>query len=97
MILQIDLDSHDKISYEIEGSETRSIKDIDIYEQYLNILYDKNEIQVIDLSTKQKIFKSVFNDSSEILTRLFYMPIQKDSLDPDDDPPTTISTQSETF
>lgn len=32
MILQIDLDSHDKISYEIEGSETRSIKDIDIYE-----------------------------------------------------------------
>ena len=59
--------------YCLTGEEERSIRDTHIAGQYLSVLLERNEIQVINLQTKQKVFKATDRNVSGQLTRLFYL------------------------
>ena len=52
---------------------TRSIKDFNLANHLLSVLLDRNEVQVFDLRTRQRLFKSSYRDASGQITRLFYL------------------------
>jgi len=50
-ILQINLKNHESNFYKVENEESRTVRDIEIYKNYLCVLYDKNEVIVYDVQT----------------------------------------------
>jgi hypothetical protein len=73
--MQIDINGSMRKSYEIDKPENRQIFDIDIYQEYLCVLYNKNEIQVFNLVTKEKVLRTFFKDTSSDthITKIFYV------------------------
>lgn len=60
-------------SHIIDNHETRQIKDIDLYQQYLFVLYDKNEVAVFNTVKNEMVFKAKYQDATDTITRLFYV------------------------
>lgn len=63
-ILLLNLTNLEKANFAIESSESRVIKDIDTSKRHLFILYDKNEVAVFDVISKQRVFKAVYRDAT---------------------------------
>lgn len=72
-LLQIDLRTRVEHFFRIENEEKRVIRDINIYNQFLCVLYDKNEVIVYNMQNKSRIFKSEFRDATATVSRLFYI------------------------
>lgn len=53
------------------------IRDLNFSSQYMSVLLDRNEIQVVDLLTRAVVFKSQFKDASGKVSRLFYLDPNK--------------------
>ena len=58
---------------EISGFETRQIVDFEIWESYIALLYDKNTIVVLDLISEQVIFKTIYADATDMISKVFYL------------------------
>ena len=61
------------------------MKDINICGNILSVLLDRNEVQVINLELKQRVFKATYRDATPHVSRLFYIN-QKTIFDQDDEP-----------
>ena len=51
----------------------------------MSVLYDKNEVIVYNLSTKKRLFRAIYNDATDNIVRLFYLPNYKDEDNQDEE------------
>ena len=73
-VLTISISNEKRYIYEIENAENRKILDFDLYQDFISVLYDKNEIQVFNITTKETVFRTIFKDSTDLVSRIFYVP-----------------------
>lgn len=73
-VLQISILNDQRKLYQIENSQNRQIVDFDIHQDYISVLYDKNEIQVFSLSTEKCVFKAIFKEATDLVSGIFYVP-----------------------
>ena len=92
-MLTISISNDQRYLYEIENAENRTIVDFDLYQDFISVLYDKNEIQVFNISTKENVFRTIFKDSTDLVTGIFYVPNfdlpEEDLIDFSDNQPLT--------
>ena len=92
-VLTISISNDQRYLYEIENAENRTIVDFDLYQDFISVLYDKNEIQVFNISTKENVFRTIVKDSTDLVTGIFYVPNfdlpEEDLIDFSDNQPLT--------
>ena len=49
--MQIKIDTREIFIYKIDNDEQRTVRDIEIYKNYICALYDKNEVIVYNVKT----------------------------------------------
>lgn len=74
----INIENKEEVIFDIENAEKRSIIDVDLWMNYLSVLYDKNEVIVYNLNTKKPVFKANYKDATDHVVRLFYLPALKE-------------------
>ncbi len=63
--------------FTLKIDDTKIIRDLNIVGQYLTVLLEKNEVQVIDLVLRTVIFKATYKDANGKVTRVFYIDLNK--------------------